>query len=117
MNINESKNALKSNIKGYKLQRTNEIYESLGFNYLFNACQTFSTNIPIIPRDVLLLGTTFLAYLYGFLYISYKRSHALTSEIDRLEKLKKNLKNVNPYQNISREKFEEDLAERLLIKK
>ena len=114
MNVKEAKKVIKENIRGYKLQRTNDIYNELGIDPIIRAYNVFQANIPAIQKEALMLSALLLLSIYGLSYINAKNNHVLTDEIERLLLIDGNLENNNLLENVSKEEFEEELTMRLI---
>lgn len=114
MNLVETKNCVKENIKGYKLQRTNDVLGKFGLHNTLSIYTSFASSIAMLPAfslPSLVMGCGIAA---GSLLIASKyNNHDLTEEIDYLENVKADLSiGVNNYENVSKEEFEKTLAKR-----
>jgi len=114
MNLNETKKCVKENIKGYKLQRTNDVLNKLGLHNTLSIYTSFASRIASLPPlslPSLVMGS---GIAFGSLLVASKyTNHELTEELEYLNNVKADLSiGVNNYENVSREEFEKTLAKR-----
>ena len=114
MNLKETKKCVEENIRGYKLQRTNDVLNQFGLHNTLSIYTSFASTIEMLeptslPRWVMGIGMTIGSAIIASKYID----HNLTSEIKYLENVKADLSiGVNHYEAVSKEEFEKTLAKR-----
>lgn len=114
MNLKETKKCVKENIRGYKLQRTNDVLNKFGLHNTLSIYTSFASTIAsiepfslpaIVIGSCILGGSAIIANEYN--------EHELTNEIEYLNNVKADLSiGVNYYENVSRDEFEKTLAKR-----
>lgn len=114
MNNSELKVCLNDNIRGYKLQRKNDILTKYDLHNNLYTYSCFVSNFGALNNDsvckTIMLGGVIIGSIK--LLSSYK-SHDLTDEIKYLQKIKEDLSlGYNYYENTSREEFEKSLAKK-----
>ena len=114
MNLKETKKCVKENIKGYRLQRTNDVLNKLGLHNTLSIYTTFASSIASLPPfslQSIIMGSGIA--LGSLLVASNYNNHALTEEIEYLNGINADLGiGVNYFENITKEEFEKTLAKR-----
>lgn len=114
MNIVETKKCVKENIKGYKLQRTNDVLGKFGLHNTLYIYSSFASTIAMVPPfslPSLVMGCGILAST--IIVANQYNEHDLTSELEYLNNVKADLSiGVNNYKNVSKDEFEKTLAKR-----
>lgn len=118
MDSTTAKKEINKSIKGIKAERSTEIFNSLGLNYLNEIYYTHSPQLATIANHDLnvttVVGTMGIAI--GVIYTALLTKHFLSKDIESLKLLKEKLIKYNILENTSIEQFRSDVASRKYVK-
>lgn len=114
MNLKEAKTCVRENIKGYKLQRTNDILSKYGLHGTLSIYTAFASSIAMLPPTSFPATVMGMAIFGGsFIVANSYYDHELSHELKYLNNVKDDLSvGQNYYENVSRDEFEKILAKR-----
>ncbi len=106
MNKDEARSIIKSNIKAYRLQRNNEVYNNSGIKSIVEVFRIHYPNIAMLPDNILAAGAG-IALLAGTLYAHQITVHPLTKKISKLRDLDSSISTTDLVKDITADEFEE----------
>lgn len=105
----EAKKLVRAKLNGYKLQRSNEVFNNMGLYSFIDAFRVNSANIATLPNTVLSTGIIF-SLLTASLYHQKKQAHELTRRINKLKEMETAVVNDDYVEDMTNEEFSKHLS-------